>query len=174
MSLKTTTKKKLADVKSRGKKAGELLVVDRAAKLSPLENEVRVRNEKGHDAEEKGDVILGQAENHYISAGVTLAKIKDITGTGEAWEQAAKRCGMDRPWADTLIHIGNGDTTLAEVRGKAALRKALQRENDTKEVEDKTPAQLLKAAKNLVGSMGADAAYQLVDHIWSIYPRDAK
>ena len=194
--MKDPTSKKLAAVKAKGQAAGEQLLAERLAALAPLEKEVRTRLEIGFENEAKADVILGKASNHYIATGLILQKIRAITGKGEAWKQSIDRChlsqktvatliaisdgrttlaaeriktGLSIRWAGTLLSVADGKTTVDEVRGKTALGMARARENAKKETKEKTQAQLLAAAKKIVGQMNLSTWQMLVKHRESIH-----
>jgi len=77
---------------------------------------------------DKGDHAADKAEQFYKAAGLELQKLKDDfkdnKPPGVTWEQYVyETCGLRRSRADELIRIGEGSTTLEEVRKRDSEKK---------------------------------------------------
>jgi hypothetical protein len=71
----------------------------------------------------KGDKAADKAEQYYIAAGRHLSTLKAHKPDDTTWEAYVKEhCGLSRQRADELIRIGEGQTSVAEVREKTKQR----------------------------------------------------
>jgi hypothetical protein len=88
----------------------------------------------------KGDKAAEKAEQYYKAAGLHLKELKENKPDGVTWEAFVKEeCGISRERADELIRIGDGRTTVAEVRKKAEERKQKHLEKSESNRCSRTP-----------------------------------
>ena len=107
---------------------------------------------------EAGDKLTDKGNDHYIAAGRFLAQAKAKKPAGIPWytfvEDVFK---ISRARADALIQIGDGRTTVAQVRAGGAARKEKERaENNSR-----------KSAVSHSGSASAKSSASACDYDWS-------
>lgn len=73
----------------------------------------------------KGDSAIAKGEQFYIAAGRHLAELKERRPRDISWAAyVEKKCKISRSRAAELIAIGDGRTTLQELRANNAKRQA--------------------------------------------------
>jgi len=102
---------------------GEVISAAKAlkAKAEQAEKQSRLMDEKSAQFKKKSG-------EHYVALGQKLAELKGRKPEGTTWPAFVKKhFGYSREWADELIRIAVGKTTVKATRAKAAKRKAKSR-----------------------------------------------
>jgi hypothetical protein len=129
--------------------------------LPALVREVMVREAKGNgyeadgkDCDSQGQRNLKQAQDQYLSAGLTLIKIKTaVAGTEKAFLKVlfTNGCELQRTRVLELISIGSGKKTVDGLRAETAERVAAHRARKASVTkEDVTDAKLFAKAWKLI------------------------